>query len=111
MPSKHRPISFRPGELRAKLEARGGTTPARQDDIARRDLTRYYEMISTSLELVPSGDARRLYALWRADPAYPLQRHGPTVYPLIDALERAHLLVEEQGYDIDLALREVGLVR
>ncbi len=101
------PVSIRFGAIRADLDARcDGSLPGYRRTITR-DLIRYYAMLDAAMQGYTPLSAHDALALY-AD-----HLHGkadePT--PILDALERARVLVDIANLPIADALVMVGLVK
>jgi hypothetical protein len=105
-PNERPPICFRPGDLRAELDARCDGTEAGYRAVVVRDLERYYQLIGRQMDPRSSTrSARFTYEKWQDG-----EGNGLPIW-LIDALERAHILVTHAGLTVDAALVAVGLVK
>ncbi len=104
--------------LQAQLEARGASLSA----VIKESLARYFTLLDlhrNDIGFLPLAHAISLYmerAHWHADYRIAWLREEldvlsePQAYALLDALERASLLVGRTGCTIDAALRDVGLI-
>jgi hypothetical protein len=113
-PNERPPICFRPGDLRAELDARCDGTEAGYRATVVRDLARYWEMLdlySRSTKEAYPGSAREDYEDWLKGEAVTSNWATPEELSYIDALERAHILVTNAGLTVDHALVVVGLVK
>jgi hypothetical protein len=120
-PNERPPICFRPGDLRAELDARCDGTEAGYRAVVVRDLERYYALLKEVREffhpLERLDDARYMMTnpdgltteQWEA-----VHRESAGMaeyYVLLDAYERAHILIQHAGLTVDHALVVVGLVK
>jgi hypothetical protein len=110
-PNERPPICFRPGDLRAELDARCDGTEAGYRAVVVRDLQRYYDLVNNRASpWFHVGTARAEYTEW-------LRGDGRDEFADLDdvaswdALERAHILVTHAGLTVDAALVSVGLVK
>jgi hypothetical protein len=112
-PNERPPICFRPGDLRAELDARCDGTEAGYRAVVLRDLERYYEMLEfvrMDKEKYSPELARVLYEDWSNGELFS-NWAWPDELAERDAYERAKVLVDHAGLTVDAALVAVGLVK
>jgi hypothetical protein len=115
-PNEARPLSIRVGPLRDELDARSDGSESGYRAVIMRDLARYYALLRETIQfrgyLDTLEDARYMFdnpAVW--EPVLRETESTSGYYVYLDALERAHILVEYAGLSVDEALWEVGLVK
>lgn len=110
-PNERPGVSIRTGSIRDELDARSDGTEPGYRAVIMRDLQRYWAWLTEEYENRDPGEFQDA-DYWRAlyDRVGP--DDGPHVgYWTVDALERAHILVEHAGLTVDAALVSVGLVK
>jgi hypothetical protein len=102
--------SLRPGPtLTAQLDARGDSPTA----TIKRDLERYYRFITKRCPKLPIEQARALYDPEDSPRLNLIVGASLTLTEnlcIVDALERADLIIQRTGCTVDDALQQVGLV-
>jgi hypothetical protein len=112
-PNERPPICFRPGDLRAELDARCDGTEAGYRAVVVRDLERYYALLKEVREFFHPLErllARVLYEDWSNGELFS-NWAWPDELAERDAYERAKVLVDHAGLTVDAALVAVGLVK
>lgn len=100
---REHPLTLRVGVIQHELDARSDGTPSGYRKTIIRDLQRYYAWCRERTPQLSPSQALDLY--------YGNVASGDAATPsVIDALERARLLVERDELRIEDALREAGLV-
>jgi hypothetical protein len=108
-PNEARPLTIRVGAIRDELDARSDGTEIGYRAVIMRDLKRYYRLLADNQP--PAHDLNpEAIRDWFAAMSDDISPHANGI-AILDALERAHVLVDHAGLTVDAALVVVGLVK